>query len=116
MKMALFALTVFGLGFTVCGAIFVSTLLATIWRDVRKARQLWHILPMLDGWERCGPCIEHKIMHIFWWVDEKGGHGQISKDRWLHAADFTYWSLYGWYWLRKYQRWFKELDKTLPPY
>lgn len=31
------------------------------------------------------------------------GHGHY-----LHNASFTYNSLYGWYWLIKYRRWFKQ--------
>lgn len=60
--------------------------------------------PMLLSYE------DVKTGFIYWPVDESF---RLNKDAYLHNAGFTYYSLYGWYWIRKYQKWFRDKGYAL---
>lgn len=111
------AIAIVALGFLL---IVWGSALWVIYKDIRRAKELYSTLPSRHYTLNHDQVYSHKWQEKddgFVWFTSDGSFS-LDHDYFLHNANYTYASLWGWYWLRKYQRWFTEnIDiATLPKY
>lgn len=81
-----------------------------LWGDFKYYKLVYETLPFRTYYAFEYAVYSHKFGEPddgFMWFSDTDDF-KLVDEIYLHNANFTYWSIYGWYWLRKYQKWFRE--------
>lgn len=90
--------------------LLIATSLLTVWADIQAAKRLFTTLPKRSFYRNSDQIYSHQYKDRddgFVWFSEDNSFCLDGK-HYLHNAEYTRASIYGWYWLRKYQDWFAE--------